>query len=69
MSRRHRRLRYGLPAVFAVIGLILASLVAILSSRQPGPQIHQEFHGPVNAPIIIHLSADQQAEVEAKVGR
>ncbi|HRI06676.1 MAG TPA: hypothetical protein PKW35_02605 [Nannocystaceae bacterium] len=67
MSRRYRWFRCGRPALLAVISLLVAWLV--VSNRQPGHQIHQTFQGPMNAPIIIHISADQRAEVEAKVGR
>ena len=37
--------------------------------RSPSPVIQQHFEGPINAPVINYISADQQADVKAQVFR
>ena len=36
-------------------------------SRAPSTVIQQHFEGPINAPVINYISADQQADVKAQV--
>lgn len=58
--------RQSLALLLVVAGLLIA-LGGAIASRQAGPMIYQEFRGPVNAPVVNRVSADQRADVDAQV--
>lgn len=61
------------PACLAPICVLVLGLFILLyvcqGIRSPSPVIQQHFEGPINAPVINYISADQQADVKAQVSR
>lgn len=51
------------------LGLGLSLLYMCQGIRSPSPVIQQHFEGPINAPVINYISADQHADVKAQVSR
>ena len=66
-----RPLRSPQRAFYAyALGLGLFILLYMCQGiRSPSPVIQQHFEGPINAPVINYISADQQADVKAQVSR
>ena len=58
------------PACLAPICVLLGLFILLCQGiRSPSPVIQQHFEGPINAPVINYISADQQADVKAQVSR
>ena len=68
-----RPLRSPQRALFTPLCALGLGLFIILymcqGIRSPSPVIQQHFEGPINAPVINYISADQQADVKAQVSR
>ena len=64
--------QHALFAPLCALGLglfILLYMYMCQGIRSPSPVIQQHFEGPINAPVINYISADQQADVKAQVSR
>ena len=63
-------LQRALFAPLCALGLGLFIILYMCQGiRSPSPVIQQHFEGPINAPVINYISADQQADVKAQVSR
>lgn len=50
-----------------MLAIALGLLLAAALLRERGVVVHQEIRGPINAPVINHIRADQPTEINAEV--